>query len=886
MLKKLLPLCLLALMSGAAHAADLVIAENGATDYQIVISDEAADEVVDNWLLMTAKLMEAAFQTNGFEVAVVRESAKAPAKPGIYLGATAFAKKNGIKVEQHDDWTYYQKVVGKDLIIAGNDKKDPLKTIRGTQTPLALLGTVKGVCDFLREHVGVRFLFINMAQDRLAPSGGAPDENGSLAIDTRSMAFLSVPRIAVPTDLDLQKTPMMRACADGTHETFYYIANNFFPLLSSIQGSTVHWEKIIPRAKYAASHPEYFALLPDGKRFCERPVTGSIGEEQHCPTHPEVQDLMARGIEELILKGEKTIMIMPPDGYYLCWCNCDTCMQLFEGMKAEGWQQVRERGKSGKLWQAYFAIAERVRQKYPEARIVLWDYQDTPITAISEFPENIIPKLQFGKQADFDRLEGIRIPAGICGLEETFTGFGVGGRYLPERTPEYIAGLVQSMARCNMQWTTRDGAIGNVRGLQAPAYYVYGRMLDDPTADWKDLQEEFCTAAFGDVAPTLTQFYDQLHEQIALYSDFFGIQMPCWNRKYGRSTYRGNKWHVMSMYPPEYCAAAEALLASAERRTKDPDVQARLRLLRIDFDYLSDLSRIYHLHSAWLLNPSPEFLNPLLDAIDAWRARIRLAVQGPIDGWPEMWAFNNHGYNHAALMGRSYQQLWAETCVNWDTEAIRGGILENEHRLSVPVVAEAPGIDADAWDQAPEQVFRIRGDMPFLSARTTLKVLRDRDHLYIRVDSLNPGEHPENIPEAKAEGDVFKQEHVELGLQPEAGGAIYRLAVNPTDGARYDAIWTRDAQGKPAEDVAWNGKWEFAFRTTGEKGPWSLGGRIWTAWFRIPFAELGGAAPAAGEPWGFNAARTRINPGITPQCQLWRDAPSVTDPKTLGTLVF
>ena len=36
--------------------------------------------------------------------------------------------------------------------------------------------------------------------------------------------------------------------------------------------------------------------------------------------------------------------------------------------------------------------------------------------------------------------------------------------------------------------------------------------------------------------------------------------------------------------------------------------------------------------------------------------------------------------------------------------------------------------------------------------------------------------------------------------------------------------------------------------------------RIWTAWFRIPFADLGGATPAAGETWGFNAVRTRINP--------------------------
>ncbi len=161
-------------------APSLVLAENGKTDYQIVIPDKGKEEIVDNWLFAAAKLMQAAFEKNGFSIDVVEESAKVKDKPGIYLGATEFAKKSGIKVEQHDDWTYYHKAVGKDLIIAGNDKKDPVSTIKFTKTPLALLGTVKGVCDFLREYAGVRFLFMNMEQDQY-PAGGwvAHDKGGT-----------------------------------------------------------------------------------------------------------------------------------------------------------------------------------------------------------------------------------------------------------------------------------------------------------------------------------------------------------------------------------------------------------------------------------------------------------------------------------------------------------------------------------------------------------------------------------------------------------------------------------------------------------------------------------------------------------------------------------
>jgi hypothetical protein len=90
-----------------------------------------------------------------------------------------------------------------------------------------------------------------------------------------------------------------------------------------------------------------------------------------------------------------------------------------------------------------------------------------------------------------------------------------------------------------------------------------------------------------------------------------------------------------------------------------------------------------------------------------------------------------------------------------------------------------------------------------------------------------------------------------------------------------------DQRSRTTEDVKWNGTWEFASKTSGEKGPWSLTGRTWTAWFKIPFSDFGAQAPAAGETWGFNAARGRIG-----QYLLWSDAKTATDAKAIGQLVF
>ncbi len=553
--------------------------------------------------------------------------------------------------------------------------------------PLALLGTVKGVCDFLREHAGVRFLFLNMEQSQYAMRGdGSPtfNKDGSLKIDTRSIAFIPVKKIAVPEKLNLEKTPMLRASPDcnSGNDTFYYISMNFFPSLShnggGMAGTKVGW----PLAtEYATNHPEYFALTQDGKRACDLQPHDAYGMAV-CPSGG-AQDLVYAEAEKVIADGAKTITIGGIDGYGLCQCNCEDCNKLF-GMKAENWDQFYARGRSGKLWQAFFKITERLRKKYPDVKIVILNYQDTPISAdiIKKFPVNVIPEIQFASQADFDiRCKGVEFPAGICGFEDTFTGFGQAGPYLPERTPEYIAGVVQAMARNHVKWSSRDGSMGYVRGMQAPAYYVYGRMMDDPAADWKAIYKEFCAAAFGNVEPQMTQFFDLLHMQIAVYSDFFGVGMPGWGRKYSMGTYHDSKWHVMSMYTPEYCADADALLASAEKAAKDADVKARLHLIRIEFDYIRKMSKIFFLQNAWTLNPSQANLDTLVDAIDEWHSDIETLAENtgkhifkPLSDWPEMRPFGGHPVGCALLQGNGYRQQWANTCERFHRKTQQGDL--------------------------------------------------------------------------------------------------------------------------------------------------------------------------------------------------------------------
>jgi len=862
-------LCSLTLMgSGRANASDLVIADKGVSTYQIVIPDQAVDEVVDRWLVATATLMQTAFHKSGFEVSVVRESAQSAGQPGIYLGATKLAEKNKIMVTT-DDWSYIWKTVGRDLVIVGRDRADPTRTSsKGETLQLALLGSVKGSLDFMREYIGVRFIFNNNVDMRNPETF---DKDGNVPLDTRSIAFEPVQRIAIPVDLELRKTPPLKARTNGYSnlENFYMIANNYFPVMSSTSTwyPSIHWNKVVSLSKYGKTHPEYFALLPSGKRASERTIDYNPNILRQIAldvTNPDVLNLMCLATEEQIKKGVTTLILYPPDQFLLDRCNCDRCNAFF-GRGAKTYADVMERGESGRLWQIYFSIAERIGKKYPDVKILVWDYQDTPLnaSAVQQFPRNVIPMLHMGTLGDFDKLEGVDIPAGIAAVEETFTAFGAGGPYAPEHTPEYAAQMAQAMVQHNVHWTNRDGSM-KVWGLQAPVYYVYGRMLDDTEADYKDIEKEFYAAAFSDVAPQMAGFFDLLHKQIDLYSDFFGLYQPAWtgstNPRYAR--YRDNKWHHQSTYTVEFVNKADALLTAAEQRTKDPDVKARLQLIRIDFDYLSNLGKIFDLQDAWTIHPSPEFLNVLLDAVDAWHHQIKTLAGGigdsrmhPLKDWSEMRPFDGDSYHLVALQRSFYQNGgWQRTAIDWDTAAIRADAL-TDSSLQVNAVTEIPDLTSTAWDLVPAQI--LRAGMPRTASRTTLQVLHDQNTLYVRMSSrINSGTNKrkatqaiEDLLQPKSEADIFKQEYVEISLQPIAGGTTYRFAANPVAGARYDAMM------KPKEDISWNGNWEFAYEVNRANDADSQVYPNWAALFKIPFSDLGIAPPQAGETWKLNATR-------------------------------
>ena len=147
-------------LTASAGAGDLVIAENGKCDYQIVTPDQSPDSVIEQCLHQIGRLVQHAFKESGFELPIVKEGERDEAKPCIYLGATVFARDHGCDPAELKGWSYFHRVVGRDVILAGRDEAPPDLSHLGNWGRYFYyrLSTLKATADFLRVYAKTYFL--------------------------------------------------------------------------------------------------------------------------------------------------------------------------------------------------------------------------------------------------------------------------------------------------------------------------------------------------------------------------------------------------------------------------------------------------------------------------------------------------------------------------------------------------------------------------------------------------------------------------------------------------------------------------------------------------------------------------------------------------------
>jgi tetratricopeptide (TPR) repeat protein len=843
----------------------LVLAEKGKSDYQIVVPDKYPTPGIGEDMKQVARLLQTAFKANGSDLPIVAESALAPAKPGIFLGDTAFARSKGINASQLKGWSYILKAVDKNLIIAGNDQPCPAPP-NPKKFQFDKVATAKGVTDFLQSYAGTRFLY---------PDNGAWSPLASIAkvdlLTTPTIEYLPTPKIAVPLNLDIKKTPLMEF--DVTFPfviSFYHLAQNRFPLVD-IDNETHSWHRAIPTEEATfAAHPEYFALL-GGKRI----LTGGGAQAQYCISNPEVQELLYKDIERLFKMGFQTVAIGQPDGFR--GCECDPCKQLFG--TGSDWSE--------KVWIFHRNLAERAYKAFPDRIVTISVYSitETLPKTFKSFPPNVRLTLCGTREPELAVWQKFGAPQGFS----TYLYYwcpNMMPRYFPMRTPLYVETAANRLMGANVRTITRDGNGGLAYGLEGPTYYTMGRMFDGPgihTA--KSLFSEFLIASFGKSAPAMQSFYDQLYNSLEIYSRYMATREDGWSfvDMYGR----GRK-HLSTpesiiafIYPVDLIKSLEKQLALAEKADNSPKVQTRLALVRKEFDYLKSVVNTVHLYNAYQISSDAASLDRLLNSIDTLRSGVdNLFAKGnELKGWVcPMFPPMGHSANALKLRDDGYQEPYKNSFLNWDTAAKRQASLTNAKRLIAGSAKSPVSIDSPLWDKVQAQPLASNNASNTKPLATQIRAMYDDANIYFRFESaLPPGTTADAVDKERLEAYLMTTPgspvtyRFTAGLKPTAKAQAARGLIEDLmnlDYGKFDSLWRADWTHTAIHDPASN--------------------RL-TVMMTIPLRSIKQTTVKTNAIWNVNFQRTNPAGGTPKEAYVWSEIPGGTgieDSRSNGELSF
>jgi tetratricopeptide (TPR) repeat protein len=827
----------------------LVIADKGVSDYQIVLPDHFPTPAIGADLQQVARLLQTAFKANGADLPVVAETARDMAKPAIYLGATVFARAQCVQCE---GWSYVHKAVGRDLILAGCDEPAPGRDANiASGSSFDRIGTAKAVTDFLQHHAGTRFLFPE--QGGFVPLAGVSKVD---LLNTPTIEYLPTPRIAVPPDLDVKKTPVLDFDITWPPTvSFYHLAQNRFPAIdSTFAGHT--WHRAIPSDQAAfAAHPERFALL-GGKRM----LTGSEAQVQYCISNPEVRELLYQDLEKHFKLGFQTVDLGQPDGFR--GCECDACTQMFG--TGNDWSE--------KVWILHRDLAERAHKAYPDRTVAIAVYAitETLPKTFDSFPPNVRLWMCGTRDHELAAWKRFGAPQGFS----TYLYYwcpNMMPRYFPMRTPLYVENAAKRLMAANVLSITRDGNGGTAYGLEGPTYYTMGRMFDGPGAHTaKDLVIEYVSAAFGKSAPAMMGFYDQLYNSLEIYSRYMATREDGWSfaDMYGR-----NHKHLSSpesiiafLYPVDLMEGMQKQLALAEKADLTPKVQTRLALVRAEFDYLKGVVNAVHLYNAYRISPDTASLDRLLNTIDSRRTAIDqlFARDSGLKGWP-FTLFPPSGHNAEAMKLKhdGYQEPYKDSFFNWDTTAKRLAPLPNAKRLVAALASGTVTLDSPQWDKLQAQTFEA----------TQVRAMYDDKQLHLRFDNDLP-------PDAKTE--AIEKERVEAYLMPAAGS---KVTFKFTAGLKPDSR-TQAARGLIEDmmnlgygkfDPLWKAEWTHSARH-------DAAAKRLTVMMTIPLRSIPPATVNSDQSWYVNFQR--VSPAGVSTWSVIPGGSGIDDPRSNGEMTF
>jgi hypothetical protein len=444
--------------------------------------------------------------------------------PAVYVGATQAARAAGIDPGALTREAATLRTVGKDLYIVGNDGPGDALSESNTHA-----GTLWGVYEVLERELGVRWLWpgelgedIPRAKDIRLP---ATDRTFRPAFNQRHLRPGLGPRGFVQAHESLGFSPEHRAryAKDqnlflrrhrmGRSEDSYY-AQQSFGHGHSFEG---WWER------YGKTHPEWFQLLPDGRRGPADPARPY--KVTMCVSNPEFQaEIVRRWREDRAKHPGEPFNIGVGENDDSAQCTCDAC-RAWDGPPPDVRSLPPGLERSFKPMQAsnrYARFAEAVRERAaavdPDVRVHYYAYLNyfwAPDPAIKLHRNILIGFVPWFRAAGwFPRTEAEQdwIKTQWVGWQRSGVtmfyrpNWFLDGYAMPLVYMHQFADAFQFYARHGMTGTDFDSLQGQW-AAQGPNLYLLARLHVRPEAPVDDLLAEYYRA-FGPAADTVKAYWD------------------------------------------------------------------------------------------------------------------------------------------------------------------------------------------------------------------------------------------------------------------------------------------------------------------------------------------------------------------------------------------
>jgi hypothetical protein len=352
--------------------------------------------------------------------------------------------------------------------------------------------------------------------------------------------------------------------------------------------------------RFSTTHPEFFAMLPDGTRRLE-PHTDGPDWNHMCVSEP---GLWKQIIDDWKAKGAgEYLNICENDGW--AGCACERCLSWDEpdpenpvpfDKRLEAAKDKFEHGggawqlqmgslsdRYAKFWKAVTDEAVKIR---PDVTVISYaydNYRKPPVKA------TLSPNVLLGFVPDavfpYSKVESDLFRKEWLGWEKTGAKMFLRPNFTSQE-PNFPAFYAHPMGE-DLEFAMAHGVRGmdfdslnSQYSAQGPTLYVLPKVLNHPKISVDAALDEFYSA-FGAAKPTVKEYFEVWESIYPQYMfDDYQHKLRSTKGKYGAGTYGPFYTLAPDIYTPEVMAKAGALLEKARTQTAgDATASARVEWL-------------------------------------------------------------------------------------------------------------------------------------------------------------------------------------------------------------------------------------------------------------------------------------------------------------------